>query len=182
MQTLINGSTCSAANSFSAIGNLSSQNKMEPYALQLPRPTQRSCTTSSVIMQHEIVRNYTCDLNAFEYNAYDTLNNSNSNYEVIGQLNFILMMQGLDVQVQARGWDPRLNRQTKNYDPNYWLSCEQYRDVDYGSEGGIQHDDLQFGLVNFDAINYILNFNITWACSDISPNQKYGNPFRKQIS
>lgn len=177
MQSLINGSTCSAMSSFTAIGNLSSQYKMDPFALQLPRPAQRSCTGASVLWQHEIVRNYTYDLNAFEYSAYNTLNNSNSNYEVIGELNFILMMQGLDVQMQARGWDPRLNRQTKNYDPNFWLSCEQFKNVDYGSEGGIQHDDLQSGLVNYDAINYVLNFNITWACSDLNPNQKYDHHF-----
>jgi hypothetical protein len=153
---------------------------MEPYALQLPRPTERSCTTASVILQHEIHRNYTYDLNAFEYSAYDTLNNSNSNYEAIGQLKFLLMMQGLDVQMSCSGSDPRLNRQTSNYDPNYWFNCDPLRQVDYGAEGGIQHDDLQSGLVNFDAVNYILNFNITWACSDISPNRKYGILFRER--
>lgn len=179
MQPLVNGSTCSSINSFAVTGNLSSQNKMEPYALQLPRPVQRSCTTASVILQHEIIRNYTYDLIGVEYSAYDTLNDSNSNYEVLAGLNFILEMSGLDVQLGCYGWDPRLNRQTKDYDPDYWFSCESYRDVDPGGEGGIEHDDLQSGLVNFDAINYILNFNITWACSDISPDIKYDNLFRE---
>lgn len=123
-------------------------------------------------MQHEISPNYTYNLNAFEYNAYDTLNNSNSNYEVIAQLNFLLMMEGIDVLLDCRGWDPRLNRKTMNYDPDYWWSCGPYREVDPDSEGGLRHDDLQSGLVNFDAINEVLNFNITWACSDLNPNQE----------
>jgi len=165
-----------------ATGNLSSQNKMEPYALQLPRPVERSCTTASVILQHEIIRNYTYDLNHFEYSAFDTLNNSNSNYEVLAELKLLLMVQGLDVQMICSGWDPRLNRQTSNYDPNYWWNCEQYRPVDHASEGGLQHDDLTSGLVNFDAVNYVLNFNITWACSDISPNQKYDISFRDRVA
>lgn len=81
-------------------------------------------------------------------------------------------MQDLDVQMDCSGWDPRLNRDTDNYEPGYWWDCGVYRDVDPGSEGGVQHDDLVEGRVNFDARGEVLNFNITWSCGDVDPERK----------
>ena len=141
---------------------------MDPYALQLPRPVERSCTRSSVLLQNEVTRNYSYELLQFDYSAYDSL--SNQDGEVYGGLNFLALVQGLDVQLSCEGWNSRLNRNTSLYDPDYWFQCGIWRDVDHGSEGGLQHDDLQTGLANFDAINYVLRLNITWACKDVDPN------------
>jgi len=145
------GRTCKAPD-FQIDGALTSQYSMEPYALQLPKPTSDSCTVNSIVLQQERFLIYAVsDLEYAYKSAYD---------DGATSLKFKVQVPGLDVKMDCDSSDARPD--LTNDQPLSWFGCVR--------PTAPSQNDLQDGAASYDRASNVLSLNVTWACRDKNPS------------
>jgi hypothetical protein len=164
-QPIINGSVCSSE-FISIRANETTRNGMAPYALQLPKPVNQSCTVDSLDPSKQQFLLY--KVWQFEYTYYVSYRDGKG--DIAARIEFLVYNIGQDVMLRCDGWDGRLNRNQTLYDPNFWFDCAEEMSI-WQTELDVNHHDTRYARANYDAVSNTLSLNMSWFCDDKNPDR-----------
>jgi len=158
---VVNGSTCTGQN-FHINGILESTNDMDAFALDLPKPVQKSCTISSINPDSQHF--YLQEPQNFIYSFGTQIDGAHralvwfSLYNPAQDHSYICYHESLD-----------LNKDLAIYNPEIWFKC--LVDIKPGQPPVDEpRNYVRNAVVNYEVISNTISYNFSWSCADQDPD------------
>jgi hypothetical protein len=139
---------------------------MEPYALQLPKPTKNSCTFNSINLYNEYFLIY--DLTGFKY-SYEVIADEYGRRNRTSSFEVDIHLPGLDYRMSCDAYFSDRTPGQPQESEDTWFDCISALNPNTTTTTR-QPDDMRFGKARYDPGTNSIGLNISWACADKSPN------------